>query len=364
VADFIGAAARRLGFDACGVVPAEVSPDRDRFMDWLAQGCHGEMAWLARDPERRVDPRRVVPGCRSVIVVAMNHFPGPLPPKPDDAPRGRIASYALGLDYHDLMIERLRALCAELGDPAARCYVDTGPVLERSVAEAAGLGWVGKNANFIVPGLGSYAFLGAILTTLELEASPPGRISCGTCGACLPACPTGAIVAPGRIDSRICISYLTIELRGPIPRELRSKLGDWVYGCDDCQDPCPWNRKAPAAAEPRFAALADRVWPRLDDLVTLTQEQFSRRFKGSAIKRAKRTGLARNAAVALGNSGDTRGIRALRLALSGDPSPLVRGHAAWALGQLGDDGSLRAAMRLEPDQEAQAEIVAALGGRR
>ncbi len=353
-------AARRLGFDACGVAAADSYPDRQRFLDWLAQCRHGEMAWLERDPDRRTDPERVLAGCRSVVVTFMSHYPGALGPKPTDAPRGRIARYALGFDYHDVVLERLRTLAQVLEDEAARCYVDTGPVLERSVAGAAGLGWVGKNANFIVPGAGSYGFLGAILTRRELEPAPPNPVSCGRCTSCLPACPTGAIVAPGQIDARLCISYLTIELRGPVPRELRPLMGDWVFGCDDCQDPCPWNRKAVPARETAFGPIADRVYPRLDELLSLTPEQFSTRFRGSAIKRAKRAGLARNAAIALGNSGDVAAVGPLRAALEADPSPLVRGAAAWALGRLGDAGALRAARIAEPDLEVQEEIAYAL----
>jgi len=355
-------AARRLGFAACGAIPAGEYPDRERFLSWLAQGFHGDMHWLARDPARRTDPRLVLEGCRSVVVAVMNHYPGELPPRPDDAPRGRIARYALGLDYHDVVLERLRDLARELDDPAARCYVDTGPVLERSVAEAAGIGWVGKNANFLVPGMGSYGFLGVILTRRTLPYSPPGRVSCGTCAACLPACPTGAIVAPGRVDTRRCISYLTIELRGAVPRELRPMVGDWVFGCDDCQEPCPWNRKAPATSEPEFRPLADRVWPRLDELLGLTREDFAARFRGSPVKRAKRAGLARNAAIALGNSDDLRAVGPLRQALEADPDPLVRGHSAWALGRLDDLLGLRTALATERDPGVREEIDAALAG--
>lgn len=353
-------AARRLGFDACGVAAGNPYPDRQRFLAWLEAGMHGEMAWLARDPERRTDPERVLEGCRSVVVAFMSHYPGPLPPMPADVPRGRIARYALGLDYHDVVLDRLRVLAAELDDPQARCYVDTGPVLERSAAMAAGLGWVGKNANFIVPGAGSYGFLGVILTRRDLPRTPPSPVSCGSCTACLPSCPTGAILGPGRIDARRCISYLTIELRGPVPPDLRPLMGDWVFGCDDCQDPCPWNRKAAPTAEPAFHPLADRVYPRLDELLLQTQEQFSTRFRGSPIKRAKRAGLARNAAIALGNSGDAAAIEPLLAALEADPSPLVRGHAAWAIGRLGGGAVLRGALARETDDFVRSEIALAV----
>jgi epoxyqueuosine reductase len=366
--------ARSLGFAACGVAPAGECPDRERFLAWLEAGRHGEMRWIERDPARRTDPRRVLEGCRSVVVAFMNHYPGELPPRPRDVPRGRIARFALGLDYHPVVLARLRGLARAIEDPDARCYVDTGPVVERAWAERSGIGWVGRNAMFIVPGVGSYGFLGVILTRADLPATPPGKVTCGSCAACVPACPTGAIISPGQIDARRCTSYLTIELRGAVPRDLRPLMGDWVFGCDDCQDPCPWNRKPPATAEGRpllgpegarnettAAPEPDRVYPRLDELLLMTQEQYAARFRGSAIKRAKRAGLARNAAIALGNSGDPgRATPPLRQALAEATSALVRGHAAWALGRHGDRTGLREALGREADAEVLAEIRAAL----
>lgn len=354
-------AARRLGFEACGVAAAAPYPDAERFVSWLEDGHAADMDWLGRDPERRCDPRRVVEGCQSVVMVFMSHHPGPLPAKPTDTPRGRIARYALGLDYHDVVLARLKELAALLDDPWARCYVDTGPVLERSAARAAGLGWVGKNANFLVPQIGSYGFLGSILTCRALEPTPPPAIGCGTCARCLPACPTAAIVEPGRVDSRRCISYLTIELRGAIPRELRAPMGDWIFGCDDCQEPCPWNAKAAPGQQSALAPLADRLYPALATVLELGPDDFSTRFRGSAIKRAKRAGLARNAAVALGNSGDPAAIAPLRQAVARHDSGLVRLHAAWALGQLGDREGLTSARRTERDEAVLAEISDALG---
>ncbi len=340
-------------------------PDAGQFVAWLQAGHHADMAWLARDLERRSDPRRVLDGCKSVVMVFASYHPGSLPARPLDGLRGRIARYALGPDYHGEVLARLRQLAELLEDPWARCYVDTGPILERSAARAAGLGWPGKNANLLAPQVGSYGFLGAILTRRELEPTSPTTVSCGTCSRCIPACPTGAIVGPGQVDARRCVSYLTIECRGIVPRELRPSLGDWVFGCDACQEPCPWNswadRARPVAGAGRATQeLAERLYPRLADLVALTPEAFARRFKGSPIKRAKLAGLARNAAIALGNSGDPAAIEPLRAALRHD-SALVRLHAAWGLGRLGDRTGLRSALVAETDPEVRAEIGLALG---
>lgn len=318
------------------------------------------MSWLARDPERRCDPTRVLPGCQSVVVVFMNYYPGELPQKPTDVPRGRIARYALGVDYHDVVRPKLRELASVIGDQDAKCYVDTGAILERSAAEAAGLGWVGKNANLIVPGVGSYGFLGVILTRVALDPTVPTTTSCGSCQACLPACPTGAIRIPGVIDARRCISYLTIELRGVVPRELRSLMGDWVFGCDDCQDPCPWNKKSPASDEQRFRGQVEGIYPTLEGLLKLTALDFKIRFRGSPVTRARREGLVRNAAIALGNCGHSHGRDPLREALANDPAASVRVHVAWALGRLGDSHGLQAALHREEDHEVREEIVWAL----
>ncbi|MBI6546340.1 MAG: tRNA epoxyqueuosine(34) reductase QueG [Cyanobacteria bacterium NC_groundwater_1444_Ag_S-0.65um_54_12] len=353
-------AARRLGFESCGVAAARPLSAGEFFRDWLAAGFFGEMTWLARDPVRRTDPRQLLTSCRSVIVVFMSYHSGQTLPKPTDEMRGRIASYALGQDYHSLMLARLNHLRALLQDPSARCYVDTGPVMERAIAAAAGLGWVGKNANLIVPNFGSYGFLGVILTGRELApTSTVQSVSCGTCTRCLSSCPTSAILAPGRIDARRCISYLTVELRGAIPLELRSGLGDWIFGCDACQMVCPWNRRAALSQEPAFYPAPGHVFPRLAEWIGLTAEEFARLFSNSPLKRAKRTGLTRNIAVALGNLGDPRGIPPLRAAIV-DPSPLVRSHAAWALGRLGDSHGLHAAYRDEQDPATRHAIEQAL----
>jgi len=360
-------AAHDLGFSAVAAAPALPYRGAAAYQAWIDAGYHADMAWMARNMERRVDPGQVVPGAATVLSLWMAYDPGPLGPKPDDVPRGRMARYALGDDYHDLIPGRLRALAGALGDPVSRSYTDTGPVLERSVAETAGLGWIGKNGCLVTTQRGSFGFLAEIITAVPLpvtEAPHPNR--CGTCSRCMPACPTGAIVAPGVVDSRRCISYLTIEHRGPIPRDLRPLIGDWVFGCDLCQEVCPWNRHSKTATEPAFAPRADRVYPDLVGLLELTQEEFSARFKGSAIKRTKRHGLARNAAIALGNACDPRTVPALAKALVHDPEPVVRGSAAWALGRIRTPEALEAlheARRAEPDPTALDEIEQALEDR-
>ncbi|MNR84011.1 Epoxyqueuosine reductase [compost metagenome] len=356
--------AQQLGFGAMGAVGAQADPRRPVLEHWLAEGMHGDMAWMAKDPARRTDPRQVLPEARSVIALFHPYHPGPLEGPLTDVPRGRFARYALGDDYHDVTASKLRALAAELEDPTARVYTDTGPFLERSVASRAQIGWTGKSGLLIHPKLGTYGFLAEIVTVRELPvAETPHPDRCGTCTRCLDVCPTGALVAPGLVDSRRCISYLTIEHRGPIPHALRPLIGDWVYGCDLCQEVCPWNRKAPASQEPAFQPKPERIFPRLTDLLLMTQEQFSQTFKGSAIKRTKRRGLARNAAIALGNAKDPATVPALKQALEADAEPLVRGAVAWALGQIGTleaRQALEAAQKRESDPEVADEIRLAL----
>jgi epoxyqueuosine reductase len=287
------------------------------------------MGYLPRGRARRLDPAAVLPGARSVIAVALNYYQGADVPGP-----AHVARYAWGDDYHAVMEPRLRALVADLLDAepgaGARAYVDTGPVLERDLAARAGLGWVGKNTMLLHPALGSYFFIGVVLTTAELsgDATLPDR--CGSCTRCLEACPTQAFVAPYVLDARRCISYLTIEHRGPIPAELRPSAAGWAFGCDVCQDVCPWNRRAPVTAEAAFAA---RDLPALTEWVTLTDDGVRSRLRGSPLRRARRAGLARNAAVALGNAGDPGAEPALRAALR-DPDPDVSEHAGWALERL------------------------------
>ncbi len=358
--------ASELGFGAMGAVAAHPDPQRPVLERWLDDGMHGDMAWMAKDPTRRTDPRMVLPQARTVLALYHSYHPGPLGTPLADQPRGRFARYALGDDYHDVVVSKLRALSRVLEDPEARVYTDTGPLLERSVASRAQLGWTGKSGLLINPKLGTYGFLAEILTTHELPvAETPHPDRCGTCTRCLDVCPTGALVAPGIVDSRRCISYLTIEHRGPIPHELRPLMGDWVYGCDLCQEVCPWNNKAPTTEEPAFQPRAERVFPPLVDLLLMTQEQFSATFKGSAIKRTKRRGLARNAAIALGNAKDPATVPALKQAMETDAEPLVRGAVAWALGQIATPEArqvLEAAQEREDDAEVRDEIRQALAG--
>ena len=368
--------ARRLGFGLVGITTAEPAETGERYREWVEAGRAGDMSYMAREPERRQNPSAVMPGARSIVVVGMAYNTGELEAAEraeedaasPDVPHGRIARYALGDDYHDVMRERLNALLAWIRERRGpevrgRAYVDTGPLLERDLARRAGLGWFGKNTNLLNVRTGSYFFLGALLLDLPLAPDPPfGGDHCGTCTRCLDACPTGAFLGPYVLDARRCISYLTIELKGPIPRELRPLIGDWIYGCDICQEVCPWNRKAPLTDEPAFRARAGLTLPELIPLLGMTQAEFSARFKGSPIKRAKRRGLLRNVAVALGNAGDRMAVPALTAALS-DPEPLVRAHAAWALGRLGGEeaqAALQKAGETEADPAVCEELALAL----
>jgi epoxyqueuosine reductase len=324
------------GFDDCRVARAGRAPHADAFLSWLRDGCHGDMAWMARDPERRADPRIVLPGCRSVLVLAVNYFPGEIPPGPADGrATGRIARYAWNDDYHDLILPRLRALDARmlgLGG-TQKCYVDTGPVLERDHASAAGLGWNGKSTVQIHRQLGTWFFLAAILTTLEAEPDKPARDHCGKCVRCIDACPTGAITAPHRVDARRCISYLTIEHKGTIPEHLRPLLGDRIYGCDDCLAACPWNRFARVSSESAYHAREEIFAFGLRDYLALDDDAFRSLFRRSPIKRIKRSRFLRNVCVALGNTGNADDLPALEAAAL-DPDPLISEHARWAIGEI------------------------------
>ncbi len=323
--------ALELGFDRVGIVPVETPSRYDAFERWLAADMHGEMGYMARNTALRRQPALLHEGALSVVAVAMSHNPDN-----DDGQSGGVARYARGRDYHKLMRRRLAQLGAfidaELGPGACapRPFVDSAPVLERDVAQAAGLGWYGKSTNIIDQSLGSYLFVGHGLEPITREA--PDR--CGTCTACIDLCPTGAIVAPYVVDGRRCISYLTIELRGPIPIDLRPLIGDHVFGCDICQIVCPWNNKAAPCSEAAFRARPELMGLSAADMLSLSDDAFDLLTRGSPLRRTGRTGLARNAAVVLGNSGDPQAIPSLIAALEGDPSPLVRGHAAWALSQF------------------------------
>ncbi len=323
--------ARARGFELCRVAHAGTPPHAAEFREWLADGAHGSMAWLEKNAGRRTNPEAVLPGARSVIVLGMNYWQRDPPRR---AGAGKFARYAWGDDYHDVIEPRLRELDAFLQkhDGRQRSYVDTGPVLERDFAALAGLGWQGKSTMLIHPKLGTWLFLATILTTLELPPDEPMRDHCGKCTRCITACPTGAITAPQRVDARLCVSYLTIENKGPIPPALRTAVGDRVYGCDDCLDACPWNRFAAESREARFAARKFIGMP-LRELLALDEESFRTLFKNSPVKRIKRRGLLRNVCVALGNTGTVADIPALEAA-SRDPEPLIAEHAAWALAQI------------------------------
>jgi epoxyqueuosine reductase len=323
-----------LGFDKVGFAPTRLPQEESRLAGWLAQDHHGEMSWLAMNPERRTDVRRSLPEAQTVICCALNYY---RPPAPRGPLQGVISIYACGEDYHRVLGEKLAALNDAVeqltGVGGGKIYVDTGPVLEKAYAVAAGLGWLGKHSNLLSREGSSWFFLGEILTPLRLPPDTPEREHCGTCVRCIEACPTRAIVSPGVVDSRLCISYLTIELRGAIPRELRPAVGQRIYGCDDCQDVCPWNRFARKSTEARFLPKEPLATMDLIDLLRLSAQEFLLATRGSAIRRARYAGFLRNVAVALGNSGDRRAVGPLIEALDHD-QPLVRAHVAWALSRF------------------------------
>jgi epoxyqueuosine reductase len=322
------AEAERLGFDSCRIARCESPAHAAEFREWLSAGAAGEMDWMGRSEAKRSDPAQVLPGARSVVVLALNYWRDE-----SQRARGKIARYAVGDDYHDVIAPKLRQLDSFLQEHGGiqKCYVDTGPILERDFAAAAGIGWHGKSTMLIDQKLGTWFFLAEILTTLELPADEPQAERCGTCTRCVDACPTGAIT-PHRLDARRCISYLTIELKGAIPVELRSLIGDRIYGCDDCLDACPWNRFAVASRESAFAA-RDAVKMPLRDYLALDDQQFRALFRGSPIKRIKRRGFLRNVCVALGNIGDESDLPALKRAAA-DPEPLIAEHSLWAVEQI------------------------------
>jgi epoxyqueuosine reductase len=346
--------ARDVGFDLCGIAPVRAFGELETYPAWIAAGQHGEMKYMeARDQAgelKRASLARIAPWARSVIVCAINYNTAhPYSTQTGDASQGWISRYAWsGEDYHDAVLRRLRQVEAELRElldssdhrpPAPvhplqiRCYVDTGPLVERVYAKYAGVGWIGKNTCILNQKLGSWLFLGVILTSLEVEADLPAPDRCGSCTRCLDACPTHAFVAAGQLDARLCISYLTIEKRGDIPEELRSGLGRHVFGCDICQDVCPWNRKAPVTAAAEFQPREGLVNPALDWLAEMQPEEFRTVFRGSPIRRTKLSGLRRNAVIAMGNSGNARFLPTLKR-LAEDPDPVVASHAGWAFGKV------------------------------
>ncbi len=355
--------ARALGFDAVGFA----APDLPRtiqsaYRHYLAEGRHGDMAWLARDPERRQSPRELWPDAGSAIVLGMNYGP-------DEDPlavlgrraRGAISVYARHRDYHELIRGRLKQLAGWLHGrfgAKVKVFVDTAPILEKPLAQAAGIGWQGKHSNLVSRTLGSWLFLGEILTDLELEPDPPEVDHCGSCRACLEICPTAAFPAPYQLDARRCISYLTIEHQGHIAREFRRPIGNRIYGCDDCLAVCPWNKFAQAATEVKLKARDDLRAPALAALARLDDASFRQRFAGSPIKRTGRDRFVRNVLIAIGNSGEPALAVVARERLA-DASPLVRAMAVWALAQLEEPATLAAlAARhaaLEPDPAVRAE---------
>jgi epoxyqueuosine reductase len=382
--------ASHLGFDLLGVTTPDPPPHYDVFTSWLAAGRHGEMAYLAaeRSLVRRADPRQILPECRSILVLGARYSPSIFPVYSGlgKVPvTGKVAAYAWGADYHEVLATRLKALVdfieAQVGTPVPnRWYTDTGPLLERDLAQRAGLGWIGKNTCLINPHLGSYFFLAEILLGLDLPGDPPFIFDrCGACTRCLQACPTSCILPDRTIDARRCLSYLTIELKGSVPPELRPLAGEWVFGCDICQQVCPWNIRfaatpvlsAPPAllappsipiALPEFAARPGVPQPDLLQELALSTDQFSCKFKDSPVKRARRGGYLRNVAVTLGSLGLPAAVSALAQSLAGDPEPLVRSHAAWALGQLGGSEALQAlsaSARVETDADVLREIQSA-----
>jgi len=365
--------AKALGFSAIGITSADPFDEAEGVAAHrTAEGLMDGLTWWSEARVRAsANPRRGTPDARTVIALA---FPTPSPLAEEgrgaatDGPRGRIAAYALGRDYHEVLVERMQPLLVMLRERGytAKTYVDHGWMLDRAVAARAGIGWLGKNTNLLIPGIGSNVLLAEIVTSAPLDTDAPLKKNCGACDACLRVCPTGALVAPGVLDNRRCISFWTIEHRGVIPLDIRPLIGDWIFGCDLCQEICPVNAR-PAAPDPNALAAfgpAIEARPRLEELLTLDDAAFQRRFRESALWRTRRAGLLRNVCIALGNVADRRSVPALAGALD-DPEPLVRGHAAWALGRLGGRTAgavLQRAISREADAWVRDECGLALQG--
>jgi epoxyqueuosine reductase len=355
--------ARALGFDCVGITGPDVLADAGKhFHDFLAAGEHGDMDWLATHPERRTDPRRLWADVRSIVMLGVNYGPDENPLAIlEQRTRGAISVYAQGDDYHDFIKKRLKTLARWLIAAAGgevKVFVDTAAVMEKPLAQAAGIGWQGKHTNLVSRPFGSWLFLGAIFTTLELPRDDAEADHCGSCQACLDICPTAAFPAPYKLDARRCISYLTIENKGPIPHEFRKAIGNRIYGCDDCLAVCPWNKFAQQGRETKLAARENLRAPPLDELARLDDAAFRARFTKSPVKRIGRDRFVRNVLIAIGNSND-RALAVEAERLLGDESPLVRGAAVWALSQLlqREEFSRRAARALdtEPDEAVRAE---------
>jgi epoxyqueuosine reductase len=342
--------ARRHGFAAVGVAGVEMPDDERHLLRWLELGRHCEMAYMQRHGTLRSRPATLLPGTLRAISVRMDYWPAAARPAETvlaDATLGYISRYALGRDYHRVMRPALARFARDVAEAFAphqhRVFVDSAPVLEKALARDAGLGWIGKHTNLIQRSSGSYFFLGEVLTDLPLEPDEPASAHCGSCSACMPACPTGAIVAPYQLDARRCISYLTIELDGPIPEALRPAIGNRIYGCDDCQLVCPWNKFAQAASHPDFRVRHGLDAPRLAELIDWTAEDFAARMAGSAIHRVGHERFLRNIAVALGNAPTTPETLAALRRHAAHASPLVREHVAWALGHHAERAAASAA---------------------
>jgi epoxyqueuosine reductase len=334
--------ADRLGFAGMGVVPAGPLPHADRFASWLENGFHAQMDYLERQVEKRRDPRRVLPDARTILVLALNYYDGSI--QPDVPLKGRISRYAHGNDYHPVMKKRLLQLLSFIRrlQPSVKGigYADTGPVMEKVWGAESALGWTGKNTILISRTMGSWFFIGVILLDTVLEYDRKEKDFCGSCRRCVDACPTGALAAPYLLDARRCISCLTVECRGMLPRPLRPLIGNRIFGCDDCQDACPWNKFARIVPDGELVFRDNCVMPDLIDCATLSREEFGRRYNDSPIRRITRDGFVRNCVVALGNSGCRESVPALDSALR-DESPLVRAHAAWSLGRIAHPAARR-----------------------
>ena len=359
--------AQQLGFELVGISPVKAPPHEQSFAQWLREGLSGELDYMKRTELLRRAPHELVPWAVSVISVGLNYYKSPARPPMSSETTGWISRYAWGDDYHDLMRAKLQSLLERVNEIAdapvqGRAFVDSGPVLERDLAGVAGLGWIGKNTQLISPKKGSWFFLGELFVDLPLAYDRPMRDRCGKCDLCLKACPTNAFVGPYILDARRCISYLTIELKGFMPRHLRPLVGNHIFGCDICQEVCPYNVKARETAEAAFGPRPGLYAPQLIPLLSLSEEEFRKRFRGSPILRAKRRGFLRNVAVALGNLKSPEAVPALIAALD-DAEPLVRGHAAWALGEIGSQpavDALQHRLQAETDEAVRAETEAAL----
>ena len=361
-------AAQRLGFELVGISPVRPAPHEQSFAQWLREGLAGNLDYMQRTESLRRDPRELVPWAVSIISVGMNYYSGYSRPVESSESRGWISRYAWGDDYHNLMKGKLEALLESIGqfhdgNIQGKAFVDSGPVLERDFAGIAGLGWIGKNTHLISPKKGSWFFLGELFVDLPLAYDRPIRDRCGRCDLCLKACPTGAFVGPYVLDARRCISYLTIELKDWMPRSLRPLVGNHIFGCDICQEVCPYNVKALATAETAFQPRPGLHAPELIAFLSLSEAEFRQRFRASPILRAKRRGFLRNVAVALGNLKSLDAVPALIRSLD-DEESVVRGHVAWALGQIGSQTALdplRRRLRAENDADVQEELRQAIG---